>query len=791
MISTVSFSFDLTSSPPRCVVVDSTDYSTLGIPLDVFNAKGYGVLTFNGDEIEAKDTAGNPLINLAVNQNPGYLDLPLDLNENVANGVYNFEYSLRLDSGGPSGPSIPGDVTGGNTFTAPYTFLADFLTAGSSISINGVNNTVASTEIVGPNAVITLSNSTSNGTNLPLRFNDDVSLQFSETYTYSGCTQTTADVDFTYDCEYGNSGTWAVSNATVLGSNEIVSSLSCTINYPSWTNIDPIFNPQVVTTTLPYSPPASTEPVLATGTYSVLLTEQIQQTQTSGLVVTYNKSVTKEFTVSCAGTLCGLVPCIENLRAAHAAELVRNRISKYQVFVDNVLLYYTEAMNYRACGELDKYKETISLLQAQLDASGCECACCDNETYYWVSNNSANSIIDELLANFQYRLFTGTGDPGDTQAGVEFGAIWQNTSTGILYRCTIATPGGLVWEVYYDPNEIINASDVAATATAPLTALDVQGQLDEIATSAVFSAANGLSISSGDVVLGGSLDNATTIDLNSNNLTLSGTTGNVIVSSTIGTAIDVTGTTNALSLTGTSIALDVTATTNTAAILKVDRTTNNTVATNLVLQTTVDSGVGDVGIGSSIQFKSEGASSTITTAAIESPVTNASTQRGTLEFKVKAGAATPVTSLTLNDDLSATLNNYGTGAYTGTVDYLLGVDSSGNIIETPKVEPIVYAAKITKTNPVTFVLTPAINTTGGTLTLAYSGATTSYTLTSSNGAFTTGKTFVFCTLQTGTKASFGVFEGTPSLLLLQTVSDTFPSGYDALENAFIKIEIYP
>lgn len=703
MISTVSFSFDLSASPPRCVVTDSTDYNALGIALDVFNAKGYGVLTFNGDEIEAKDTPSNPIIDLSSNQNPGYIDLPLDNNGNVANGVYNFQYSLRLDSGGPSGPSVPGTITGGNTFTSPYTFLADFLTAGSSISISGVNNTVASTQIVGPNAVITLSNSTSNGVNLPLRFNDDVSLQFSETYAYSGCTQTTADVSFIYDCEYGDSGTWSVSNATVLGSNEFVTTLSCTINYPSWTNVDPLFTPQIVTTSLPYPTLPTEDTPLATGTYSVLLSQQIQQTQTSGLVVLYSNSITREFTVTCAGTLCGLIPCIENLRAAHATELIRNRISKYQVFVDNVLLYYTEAMNYRACGDLDSYKSTIALLQAQLDASGCDCACCDNETYYWVSNNSANSIIDELLANFQYRLFnTGDGDPGDTQAGVEFGAIWQNTNTAVLYRCTNATPGGLVWEVYYDPND---------------------------------GASNGLSISSGDVVLGGSLSTNTTIDLNTRNLTLSGTTGNVIVSSNVGTAIDVTGTTNAVSIAGTSNALDVTATTSTAATLKVDRATNNTVATNLILQTTVDAGVGSNGIGSSVQFKSEGASTTITTAAIESPVTNASTGRGTLEFKVKAGAPSPVTSLTLNDDLSATLNGYGSGTYTGTAEYSLSIDSSGNIIETQAL-PKIYIATLTQTSSSAPTATVILNTTGETITWSRISDGT-YNAAITNAAFTT------------------------------------------------------
>jgi hypothetical protein len=696
MQSTLSLTLDLTQK--KGFFTDTTDYSAISVDVNALGATGSVAIYFQGDSI------GSPLtIDLAGGDTTTSLfDLELDLNGNVANGSYSAVYTVDFAFSSTAALATPNQIV-----LASIGENYQGFTAGAEIEVSvdlPGGASIISAEDISGNLYVTIDESVS--ATFPSLRTVNVTQSFSGfSWVYSGCTQTTADVEFTYDCEFGNSGSWAVSNTTVLGSNEFIVSQSCTINYPSWTNVNPIFNPQVVTTSLPYPTILGEDTSLATGTYSVLLSEQIQQNQASGLIITYSKSITKEFTVSCAGTLCGLVPCIENLRAAHAAELVRNRISKYQVFVDNVLLYYTEAMNYRACGELDKYKSTIALLQAQLDASGCDCACCDDETYYWVSNNSANSIIDELLANFQYRLFTGTGDPGDTQAGVEFGAIWQNTSTGILYRCIIATPGGLVWEVYYDPSVVYPTG-----------------------------AANGLSISSGDVVLGGSLDNATTIDLNSNNLTLSGTTGNVIVSSTIGTALDVTGTTNALSLTGTTNALDVTATTNTAATLKVDRTTNNTVATNLILQTTVDSGVGDVGIGSSIQFKSEGASSTITTAAIESPVTNASTGRGTLEFKVKAGAPTPVTSLTLNDDLSATLNEYGSGTYTGTAAYSLSVDASGNVIET-SATPKVYIALVSQSSTGDPTVIVARNTTGETVTWNRVSDGT-YNASITNGVFT-------------------------------------------------------
>jgi hypothetical protein len=308
------------------------------------------------------------------------------------------------------------------------------------------------------------------------------------------------------------------------------------------------------------------------------------------------------------------------------------------VFVDNVLLYYTEAMNYRACGELDKYKSTIALLQAQLDASGCDCACCDNETYYWVSNNSANSIIDELIANFQYRLFDGgIVDPGPTQAGVQYGAIWQNTNTGVLYRCIDATPSNLEWILYYDPSIVYPTG-----------------------------ADNGLSISSGNVVLGGSLDNDTTIDLNSQDLTFSdgnflfsGTGSQKVTLSSLGNVLQVTGGVGALSVDGTTNALDLTSTTNTAARVTVNTTTNNAAATNLSLRTTVDGGSGDDGVGSSIQFATESSTNIpVTTASIESVLVSATSPvQANLNFKTRSSSSSRLLDrLTLNSDGSSTFS---------------------------------------------------------------------------------------------------------------------------------------
>jgi hypothetical protein len=498
MISTVTLSFDLTyTNPatgalePRGIVTDSTDYAGLGIDLLIAQAKGLGVITFNGDVIENRNTTGNPMIDLQNwgTLNPGqtpvfYFPLELDLNGNVANGVYTFNYSLRLVG---TGYQLFSNTLPDVIVTNGALWLNDFLEVGDTLTLVGATNenvTVISTIDSDPNVTITTSDYTLALIN-SYQF-DITNTQLNAVYTYSGCTQTTADVSFTYDCEVGDSGSWAVANTTKLASNEVVSTLNCVVSYPSWTALTPTFNPQVVLTSLPYPSAPNTPTPLATGTYTVSLTQQIQQNQTDGLILLYTTSTAQEFVVSCSGSLCGLTPCIENLRVAHANELHRNRISKYQVFVDNVLLYYAEAQNYRACGDTANYRATLELIKQNLDASGCECACCDENLFYFVSNNSGVSVIDSLIESFQFRLFSLTppaaGSPlltDDVTKGVQEGAIWENTFTNVLYICLDNTVNNAQWVEFFNYQDTFTAAQISATPGTNLNTNNVQGQLTQ------------------------------------------------------------------------------------------------------------------------------------------------------------------------------------------------------------------------------------------------------------------------------------------------------------------------
>jgi hypothetical protein len=796
MISTVTLSFDLTASPPVGIVTDLTNYSGpggLGIDLELAEAKGLGVITFNGDVIVNKNTILDPMIDL---QNLGgdpqvyTFPLELDLNGVPANGVYTFEYSLRLDTA--LTPFTISSVTLPNTLVVDATdsWLANFLEAGNSVILLGgapaTIDLVASAVFNDPDITITTSTPIASDLYTQLTF-DETNVQFSGVFTYSGCTQTTADVSFTYDCEVGDSGSWAVANTTKLASNEVVSTLNCVVSYPSWTALTPTFNPQVVLTSLPYPSAPNTPTPLATGTYTVSLTQQIQQNQTDGLILLYTTSTAQEFVVSCSGSLCGLTPCIESLRVAHANELHRNRISKYQVFVDNVLLYYAEAQNYRACGDTANYRATLELIKQNLDSSGCECACCDENLFYFVSNNSGVSVIDSLIESFQFRLFTldpaGPGSPiidgvaPSSAQGVEVGALWENTTTGVIYICTNNTPGSASWIQFFDYQETFTAAQISAVPSILLNTNTVQGQLNqanalfEIAdlnTTAIQSdiadlqagladldGINGLTRVGDDFRLGGTLD-ATTV-INADN--------------------------NIFEIISDNEPLSVRAGDGTCLLAARAQTANTGVGQNLILETTSTSGNGANGLGSSIFFTAAPASSPgpFPLSTIQSFWDDAATRDSRLTISTVDNGVENI-GFTLNPNRSVTLNGYGGGTNTGVARYNLAVDSSGSIIE---VGTRFYTGR-TRFSGGLIQITEFGNTIGSSVSISNTGVGV-YTITAAGPVFISD-TAVFVQLQT---AGFATSNVDTSTTITVRTYDTAGVLDDAViaAGSFIKIEI--
>lgn len=839
MISTVSLSFDLTyTNPvtgalqPRGIIIDSTDYAGLGIDLPSQLAKGLGQVTFNGDIIVDLNTIGTPLFDLEnwdyITQGvPTYtFDLPLDLNGNVANGVYTFEYSLRLIESFEMEVDL---ATSNTVIMTGYEYLSNFLEAGNDIS-NGIETVqVVSSNFVSPTLTINTTTISSPPSWEYLDF-DITNVQLNAVYTYSGCVQSAAKVNFTYDCEVGTNGTFAVSNATELNGQTVVS-LNATINYPSWTSTTPTFNSQIVTTSLPYS-----NNVLATGTFSVSLSEVIQKTQNDGLILQYVASSVQEFNVSCVGSLCNLIPCIENLRNAHAIELQRNRISKYQVFVDNVLMYYAEAQNYRSCGDLEAYRNTLALLEAQLDASGCECGCCDPDTYVWVNNN-ATSTIDSLINAIQFRLFDGTPGPtNDSTEGVEVGALWEDISTlpgtqGILYVCVDNSPGAAIWQVYYDPNEAppgYDASDItyAGGGVYPSNT-NVQVALDDtstLITSQALSISNLFSalgvtnaavagkLTANPPIVGGT---KTKITYDNNGLVVAGTTLSPtdipagVLATKIGTGIVdntefgyLNGVTSniqtqlngkfPLNLTAdttldqSNFRLTINAGTNQTDIVK--NQGGSSAAAALTVQ--ARNAAAANGFGSSIILSGNITGNNVqnTMSTLSSYWTNAGSGDSTFTLSTSKSTVESV-KLTVNSDGQLKLNQYNAANFPDPAPaYLLGVNVSGEVVQAPAVSagPKVYIGKVTGNGP-TASITQIYNDTGATITFGQF-LTGQYILSASSAVFTSNKTGVFITPVVGPAfVDVGYFT-------TQIDVNTYnASGIaaDLVANMVIKVEIYP
>lgn len=90
------------------------------------------------------------------------------------------------------------------------------------------------------------------------------------------------------------------------------------------------------------------------------------------------------------------------------------------------------------------------------------------------------------------------------------------------------------------------------------------------------------------------------------------------------------------------------------------------------------------GIGASIEFVINTDTSFAQSNEIVSKWTNAVDATRTSQFYITGinNGGIKNTLLSLNGDGKAILNKYGTGTFTGTTTYLLGVDASGNVIET-------------------------------------------------------------------------------------------------------------
>jgi hypothetical protein len=375
-------------------------------------ARFLGNILFQGEIIVEKDTIGSPLIDLSTGAT--YYEFPLELDNTgaVAYGTYQVQNAQIVFE--ITATSFDGD---GIILFAGQGDIADLIEEGQIIEVTEGDNAGDFTVETAENlSGVLLVNVLEQGIETSV---DALCYIYFETasdsWTYSGCTQLEACVELTPDCNYGDNGTWAVSNETLFTTQTLVS-LTATINYPSWTGEDPI-----VVTTLPYI-----NNRLAKGTYSVVMSEVISQVETDGLILVYTASTTQEFIVRCSGSLCELNDCIEKLRAANQGTYDAKSVPIYQNSLNNVFAYWIEAQN--CANDLDKYDAAIVKLQAALDSSGVcgGCSSCNDSNLGWVYNTSQET--QDAVAALQVQL-----DIVAVQNKVIFYSPLPYTSTAAYY----------------------------------------------------------------------------------------------------------------------------------------------------------------------------------------------------------------------------------------------------------------------------------------------------------------------------------------------------------------------
>jgi len=423
----VTVTFD--SDQNRVKVTSNNDFS-LYDNMPLITLKGLGQLNDPFSNIVfQKLSTSSPLIDLAIgNTISAWYSLPETTSGDILNGVYSFSYTVN-QTGVASNLVVASITTTTQEAELPgdrsYLVAGDVVTfsGSSNVGNNGVKTVVSSvydslldvTTVTFEAASFTNNESGLDGTlaaiNVVHTFVKNV------TYTYTGCEEVTPTADVTFDCESTQFGSITFQDTTTLPSGQSLSLRTFVVSYPG--NLTDPPTPSDVQTTLP----SITISNLATGTWTYRLTYNVTVVQNDDLVVTYEStSGAVEFVVSCSGTLCGLTDCINNLYKKHYAALKSGGVSPYQKYVDAVVLNYVLAKEYQKCGDQEKYRNAVQTIEDAIDASGCDCDCCDDNGNQWINNAGfeSQSLIEQI---YNQITLLSTIIEDNAQATADYNAI--------------------------------------------------------------------------------------------------------------------------------------------------------------------------------------------------------------------------------------------------------------------------------------------------------------------------------------------------------------------------------
>lgn len=315
----------------------------------------------------------------------------------------------------------------------------------------------------------------------------------------------------------------------------------------------------------------------------------------------------------------------------------------------------------------------------------------------WAINNTSSNVgqVNALtmsrtaaIVNNGAGIYQSYNLANSTSASIEAATeniVWTsntNTAESAEYRLRLIHNGAISTKLSIfgtGAARLHNYGINTFTGTAAYyLAVDASGNIIEVTPptggSEATTASNGLTITGVDVKLGGTLTANTTIAAGAFNLLISGNSTNFTVNSSGAQASAFT------SSAGGGIAASFTASNLPAWLIN----SSNAGGIERAFVATRSGVTGAVGVGLSSQYDALNASnSAMSLGAIQFAWTNATASSETADFQVKLrNLNVESTRLTLSGNGSLRLHTYGVGARTGSLAYVLGVDSSGNVIET-------------------------------------------------------------------------------------------------------------
>lgn len=358
----IAIKFDRTTDPASFKLEDTTDYSSLSLDSDDVR----GVFTIedpNGNIIHSNTDFDSPDILGSSTLQYNDLPIPLDVNDEIVQGEYTFDYSIVVDD------PIIGLSQGAKTFTVLGNRAAAITSSGSIVVVRSTGNnatyTVVSAVFGGVNTVITVTQAIPNATvDGSIQYADQTVYTEEFTATYSD-TFPQIDIEVEVDCFCG---TLVSTDATSYGSGSTINSRTHTVVYPAALDIADVVSSNAVVTISP----------IYTQTWTTIITTNLTYTLSDGSTVDVILTGSKETVVDCDLSLCQISCCLLALNNRYLNNRTSNPPKAAEYFAALTRAFQlVELFNIaQKCGQTTAANTALSEIRTVADCT--ESCGCDN-----------------------------------------------------------------------------------------------------------------------------------------------------------------------------------------------------------------------------------------------------------------------------------------------------------------------------------------------------------------------------------------------------------------------------